>query len=102
MLRKQSQRLHPYIFWIIFLQGANPITLMFVFIIQVTELKQNVTESAETIASLRKTTMIMLGIIIILQLILTYQVMSCNPGSATNDENVPSLNIEKTPEHKEL
>ena len=76
---------------------------MFVFIIQVTELKQNVTESAETIASLRKTTMIMLGIIIVLQLILTYQVMSCNPGSATNDdENVPSLNIEKTSEHKEL
>merc|ERR1712001_238939 len=70
---------------------------------KVTELKQNVTESAETIASLRKTTMIMLGIIIVLQLILTYQVMSCNPGSATNDdENVPSLNIEKTSEHKEL
>merc|ERR1712020_177908 len=70
---------------------------------KVTELKQNVTESAETIASLRKTTMIMLGIIIVLQLILTYQMMSLNPSNPVSDEeDIKSFNNDKNSEHKEL
>ena len=68
-----------------------------------TELKQNVTESAETIASLRKTTMIMLGIILFLQLILTYQIMSLNPGNTTsNTEDIPSFNSQDNSDDKEL
>lgn len=70
---------------------------------KVTELKQNVADSAETIASLRKTTMIMLGIIMFLQIILTYQMMSLTPGNE-NPENEDSLsyNSETNSEQKEL
>jgi len=70
---------------------------------KVTELKQNVTDSAETIASLRKTTMIMLGIILFLQLIMTYQMMSLNPSNTVSDEeDIKSFNNDKNSEHKEL
>ena len=68
-----------------------------------TELKQNVRDSAETIASLRKTTMVMLGIILFLQLIITYQMMSFNPSNAVSDEeDIKSFKNDKNSEHKEL
>merc|ERR1712020_847043 len=70
---------------------------------KVTELKQNVRDSAETIASLRKTTMIMLGIILFLQLIMTYQMVSFNPSNAVSDEeDIKSFKNDKNSEHKEL
>ena len=57
---------------------------------QVNELKQTVNESAETITSLKKTTLIMLGIIMFLQLLLAYQVMSLNSesGNVTNSGDI--------------
>jgi len=57
---------------------------------KVNELKQTVNESAETITSLKKTTLIMLGIIMFLQLLLAYQVMSLNSesGNVTNSGDI--------------
>merc|ERR1712038_2054156 len=70
---------------------------------KVSELKQNVRDSAETIASLRKTTMIMLGIIVFLQLVLTYQMMSLTPGTESpENEDSLSYNSETNSEQKEL
>ena len=73
-----------------------------VFSQQVNELKQTVSESAEIIASLRKTTIIMLGIIVFLQLVLTYQVISFNSGTvSTENSDQLSLHENTRPEGNE-
>ena len=70
------------------------------------ELKQTVNDLSESVVSLRKITLLLLGIMILLQFIIAYQMMSCYQDDVNNidltADNEKILRQDTPPINKDL